>query len=222
MLDWQSIDTVLLDMDGTLLDLHYDNQFWNHYLPQHYARQHGLTPAQADARLREHFSAVAGSLNWYCLDYWQQQLQLPIKALSRDLQHLIKVRDDVPAFLTQLRHAKKQVILVTNAHPDSLALKLEHTDLADYCDQMWSTHPFGFSKESPQLWQALQQKTAFQPERTLFIDDNTSILRTAQQFGIAECIAVANPDSGMPAKAVVGFKSFSDYRELDYQKMAGA
>ncbi|MEC7663678.1 MAG: haloacid dehalogenase, partial [Pseudomonadota bacterium] len=24
-LDWQNIDTVLLDVDGTLLDLHYDN-----------------------------------------------------------------------------------------------------------------------------------------------------------------------------------------------------
>ena len=27
MIDWTSIDTVLLDMDGTLLDLHYDNAF---------------------------------------------------------------------------------------------------------------------------------------------------------------------------------------------------
>ena len=27
-IDWQSIDDVLLDMDGTLLDLHYDATFW--------------------------------------------------------------------------------------------------------------------------------------------------------------------------------------------------
>ena len=27
-LAWRDIDTVLLDMDGTLLDLHYDNHFW--------------------------------------------------------------------------------------------------------------------------------------------------------------------------------------------------
>ncbi|MEC8348362.1 MAG: haloacid dehalogenase, partial [Pseudomonadota bacterium] len=28
-LDWQNIDTVLLDVDGTLLDLHYDNFVWD-------------------------------------------------------------------------------------------------------------------------------------------------------------------------------------------------
>src|SRR5690606_507131 len=27
-LPWNQIDTVLLDMDGTLLDLHFDNHFW--------------------------------------------------------------------------------------------------------------------------------------------------------------------------------------------------
>ena len=32
--DWQEIDTVLLDMDGTLLDLHYDNYFWLTHIPK--------------------------------------------------------------------------------------------------------------------------------------------------------------------------------------------
>ncbi|MFV8760570.1 GMP/IMP nucleotidase, partial [Yersinia enterocolitica] len=27
-LNWQEIDTVLLDMDGTLLDLEFDSHFW--------------------------------------------------------------------------------------------------------------------------------------------------------------------------------------------------
>ena len=28
LVPWDTIDTVLLDMDGTLLDLNYDNQFF--------------------------------------------------------------------------------------------------------------------------------------------------------------------------------------------------
>ena len=32
-LDWTSIDTVLLDMDGTLLDLRFDNWFWQEHVP---------------------------------------------------------------------------------------------------------------------------------------------------------------------------------------------
>ena len=44
MLDWSRIDTVLLDMDGTLLDLNFDNYFWQKHLPLRYAEARGLTP----------------------------------------------------------------------------------------------------------------------------------------------------------------------------------
>ncbi|NLD01354.1 MAG: haloacid dehalogenase, partial [Gammaproteobacteria bacterium] len=50
-LPWAHIDTVLLDMDGTLLDLHFDNFFWLKYLPQCYAEKNNLSLAQADAYL---------------------------------------------------------------------------------------------------------------------------------------------------------------------------
>jgi FMN phosphatase YigB (HAD superfamily) len=49
---WEAIDTVLLDMDGTLLDLRFDNYFWMEFLPERYAERHGLTPEQARAVLR--------------------------------------------------------------------------------------------------------------------------------------------------------------------------
>ncbi|KEP73664.1 nucleotidase, partial [Microbacterium sp. SUBG005] len=32
-IDWQAVDTVLLDMDGTLLDLAFDNYFWQKLVP---------------------------------------------------------------------------------------------------------------------------------------------------------------------------------------------
>ncbi|MHB1015789.1 MAG: hypothetical protein ACYC2W_11000 [Desulfurivibrionaceae bacterium] len=43
ILDWQAIDTVLLDMDGTLLDRHFDDYFWEHYVPENYALAHDLS-----------------------------------------------------------------------------------------------------------------------------------------------------------------------------------
>ena len=39
MIDWNAINTVLLDMDGTILDLHFDNYFWKEYVPQKYAEK---------------------------------------------------------------------------------------------------------------------------------------------------------------------------------------
>lgn len=188
MLNWSEIDTVLLDMDGTLLDLHFDNHFWLEHIPMRYAERHQLTPEIARAELAEAFAAVAGTLDWYCLDYWQRELQLPIMTLKRELQHLIRMRDDVPEFLTALRASQKQIVLVTNAHPDSLSLKLERTELEQYCDTMVSTHQFGASKESLRLWDRLQSYLGFNPDRTLFIDDSLRILQTAKQFGIRQCL----------------------------------
>jgi len=214
MLNWSQIDTVLLDMDGTLLDLHFDNYFWLEHLPKRYAEHHQVALPQAQAHLKSAFAAVAGTLNWYCLDYWQDQLQLPIMALKREVQHLIRMRDDVPAFLDALRTTGRDIVLVTNAHPDSLLLKLDCTNLGQYCDELISTHQFGASKESQQLWQQLQKHLDFDPARTLFVDDSERILQAAQDFGIGQCLFVENPDSKMAPQTAVGFPGVNHYHEL--------
>ncbi len=54
--DWSQVDTVLLDMDGTLLDLHFDNRFWNEHLPRCYAQARGLDEAAARAELMPVFA----------------------------------------------------------------------------------------------------------------------------------------------------------------------
>lgn len=214
MLNWSEIDTLLLDMDGTLLDLHYDNQFWTQRLPEHYALYHSVPTSEATARIELHLKQVAGTLNWYCLDYWQETLQLPIRELKGRYVDLIKIREDVPPFLTEARQAGKTIILLTNAHPDALTLKNQHTPLASLCDRQYSTHEFGACKEEQLLWQRLHQKEAFNPARSLFIDDGEPILDAAKMFGIEHLLGVRNPDSTQPHKAFSRHRSFDNYGQL--------
>lgn len=214
MLPWTEIDTLLLDMDGTLLDLHYDNQFWNQRVPEHYADYHKVSHNEAHAIVHQHFKQVAGTLDWYCLDYWQTTLQLPIRELKTRWVDLIKLRDDVPAFLTEARQAGKKIILLTNAHPDALALKNQHTGLDAYCDAQYSTHQFGACKEEQVLWQRLQQATGFNPRRSLFIDDGEPILDSAALYGISHLLGVENPDSTQPPKVFTRHRSFDNYARL--------
>ena len=68
MLNWSKISTVLLDMDGTILDLHFDNHFWLHHLPLRYSEAAEISLAQAKANLAIHYEKVAGTIDWYCLD----------------------------------------------------------------------------------------------------------------------------------------------------------
>ena len=212
MLDWSKIKTVLLDMDGTLLDLHYDNQFWLEYLPKRYSEAANISLAQAKEKLVSHYQKVEGTLAWYCLDYWAEQTQLPIMALKREIDHLIQLRIDAHDFLVALKSSGREVILVTNAHPDSLSLKIERTQLDKYFDVLYSTHEFGVTKESQLLWQRLQAKQPFELDSTLFVDDSLAILKSAQKFGIKHLLAITNPDSQQPERIITEFPAINDYR----------
>lgn len=214
MLDWSKISTVLLDMDGTILDLHYDNYFWLHHLPKRYSEIANISLTQAKDKLQIHYNNVVGTLNWYCLDYWSEQTSLPIVELKKEVQHLIRLRDDARDFLIALKASGRNIVLVTNAHPDSLSLKIERTHFDQYFDTLYSTHTFGVSKEFQSLWQQLQATQGFDLSSTLFVDDSVEILDSAQRFGIQHLLAVANPDSKKAEVNITRYPAITDFRPL--------
>jgi putative hydrolase of the HAD superfamily len=213
-LPWPLIHTVLLDMDGTLLDLRFDNQFWRELVPARYAERHGLPLDRARAEVIARTRAVEGTLAWYCLDYWTRELALDIVTLKREIEHLIAVHPHVLDFLDALRAAGKRVTLVTNAHPQSLALKMEKTRLAGHFDAIICAHDLGLVKEQPEFWPRLRQQEAFEPATTLLVDDNLSILRAAGAYGIAYLVSVLRPDSAHPPKPPGEFSAIHDFSEL--------
>lgn len=213
-LPWRDIDTVLLDMDGTLLDLHFDNHFWLEHLPKRYAEVHGVSLAMAQMELMPLFEKNAGTLNWYCTDYWSTELNLPVKDLKIEIAHLIALRPDAETFLAAIKQAGKRVIMITNAHRDSLSLKMERLELAPYFERLISSHDYGYPKENPQFWDALQADIQFDPARSLFIDDTLPILRSAGRYGIGHLLAVREPDSRKGPKDTEEFEAVEDYRSL--------
>lgn len=213
-LPWQDIDTVLLDMDGTLLDLHFDNHFWQVYVPEKFAERHGLPHAEAHDECFRRYNAKAGTLDWYCVDYWTQQLELDIAQLKEEVAHLIAVHPDVPEFLTVLRQTGKRVVLVTNAHRKSLNLKMDRTGLDVHFDAMHVSHELGIAKEDPAFWTALQISEPFDPARTLLVDDSLPVLRSAHTFGIAYLRAVLQPDTRLPDKDVGEFAAIRNFKEI--------
>lgn len=198
MLNWNSIDTVLLDLDGTLLDLHFDNHFWLEHLPKIYAEKNQLTLDEAFSACKAMIDGAQGTLNWYCLDYWDEKLGLDTLALKASLAHLIRVHDSTNAFLTKLQEMPCKVYLVTNSHPRGLELKLKTLDIANQFDAIHSSHDYAVPKEDLDFWAKLNHALPFDPNKTLFIDDNHEVLKTAQTFGIAHCYGIKRPDTQKP------------------------
>lgn len=210
MFPWNNIDTVLLDMDGTLLDLHFDNHFWLQLVPQQLSLLRKVSLDDANDLVTQAYHNVVGTLDWYCLDYWQQHLGLDILALHHIAADKIKIRQDSMPFLQALAGASKQRILFTNAHPHSLALKLTHTNLADGLDELLSSHESGYPKEHPNFWRYAFDKFNLDPQRCLFIDDSEVILAASKRAGVGYQLGITNPDSQKPHTVFKQFPAVSD------------
>jgi len=195
MIDWQKIDTVFLDMDGTLLDLRFDNHFWLEHIPLRYGETHGMSADQAREKLFPRMRELRGQLDWYCTTFWTKELGLPVIELKREVAHLIQLRDQVEPFLQRLRALDKEIILFTNAHEDTVALKMEKTGLAPAFDQTITSHSLGHAKEVHAAWDVLASRHTFDPTRALFIDDSFAVLDSARAFGVSHLLGVRKPDS---------------------------
>ena len=214
MIDWNEIDTVLLDMDGTLLDLHFDNHFWLEYVPEQFALARDISLEEAKRDLYARYESRLGTLEWYCIDHWSRELGLDIVLLKEEVDHLIAVHPHVVDFLDQLMCAGKQRVLVTNAHQKTLALKMERTRLAGFFDQIISSHQLGLPKESPEFWHRLQNLCPFDKGRTLFVDDSLPVLDSAREYGIRWLLAVLRPDSKGPVREGGEFPAIHDFSEI--------
>ncbi len=209
-------ETLMLDMDGTVLDLAYDNYVWKELVPEHYAKATGITVDDARSRLFAKYRAIQGDIQWYCLDHWSERLGLDVLQLHREVDYRIDYLPGAQGFLQTLREQHVRVLLVTNSHPDTLALKDEATGLAEYFDAIYSSHQFGYAKERQEFWHALQEEEHFRAESTLFVDDNRTVLQSADTYGLEMLVEISHPDTSEPVRetAYAGVRGVADLLDL--------
>ena len=213
-LNWEHIDTVLLDLDGTLLDLSFDNHVWREIVPAAYAAARSMTADEARESLRSRLQSCAGTLNWYCTDYWSRELGLDVAALHRRHAGRIGWLPGAREALLGLKARGKRLVLLTNAHPHTLKIKDEWMGVKGYFDAVYSSHDFGWPKEDARFWAAVRAQEPFDPERSLFVDDNASVLKAARAAGIRFVYAMCRPDSLRPPRVHADFPGVHSVAEL--------
>jgi len=212
-------DTLMLDMDGTLLDLAFDNHVWLEVVPVEYARQNDLSEKQARAILYAKMRSLQGQLDWYCLDYWSELLDLDIVNLHRGVNHRIDYLPGAQQFLEQVVAHDIRLLMVTNSHRGTLELKSEVTGVVEFFDAIYTSHDLGHPKEDQPFWQRLQEAEAFEPERTLFVDDNISVLASARTFGLDNLLAVTKPASDAPVREISDFATVEGVSEIAVRRV---
>ena len=213
-LPWREIDTVLLDMDGTLLDLRYDTTFWLAYLPARFAAHHDVAEDVAHAAVQRLMTEARSRLDFYCFDWWSDATGLDIVAMKPDLAHLIRFRRGAEAFVAVVRASGRRAMIVTNAHRAGIALKHRITGIANLVDALECAHDHAYPKEHATFWRRVHKRLAFDPARTLLVDDNLEVLACAERFGIRHLRAIARPDSGQPYLTDLPYPAVDDLTEM--------
>ena len=214
LIDWNDIDTVLLDMDGTLLDRHFDDHFWLEHVPKRWASRNGTSLEYAKDHLYNLFRSQENTLNWTDLDYWTDRLHLDIPLLKKEVDHLIAVHPFVVDFLLFLKHQRKSVWLVTNAHSKTLDLKMRKTLLGPYFDGILSAHQVGLPKEDDRFWYELQKFIPYDPARTLLGEDSETNLGTAERFGIRYLVYISRYSSTVQPQDSARFMTIENFSKL--------
>ena len=215
-LDISRLDSVILDMDGTLLDLRFDDFVWNRRLPQSYAQAHGLTVQEASSKIQALMAPIRGTLPWYCFDNWQNLTGIDLTEIEDEVYEYVRPRPGAVEFLQQLKKMPVNIVLATNADRRSMTRKISHTGLEEYFDHIISSHDFGHAKEEQGFWHALKEKIAFRPTDSLFIDDNHSVLIAAKEFGLRFLYGVAQPATDGETKTSEEFHCLSSFEEFRF------
>ena len=155
-----------------------------------------------------------GTLNWTDIDFWSRELDLDIPALKEGIRHLIEVHPDSEDFLKFLRLKEKRVALVTNAHYKTLSLKMNHTGLLSYFDEVVSSFDLGAPKEEGRFWEILHDRLHFEAQHALLVDDNAEALAAARTFGIKYPYFKAKSSSRQDAADHPDFPSIESFYEL--------
>ena len=214
LIPWEEIDTILLDMDGTLLDLNFDNHVWNSALPRAFAEKHNVGFENAASTLVNHMREIMGTIEFYNFDYWSEYTQLDITDLHRQYRDLVKYRPGAEAFLRWAKEANKTTILATNAHPESIKIKDEVVRISEMVDHVISSHQYDYPKETPNFWTQLKKELDFDEARSVFIDDNAPVLESSENFGIVYNLTISTPDSKKPKKTGLSFPAFNHFSEI--------
>ncbi|MGL1932737.1 MAG: HAD hydrolase-like protein [Desulfotalea sp.] len=213
-LNWDKIDTVLLDMDGTLLDLHFDHYFWTEYVVGKYAEKNQVSIKQAYSLYQEQSNATMGGIKWTQTDYWSEVFDLDIITLQSEISHLIQQLPSTRKFLDFLKSHRKKIVLVTNSDDKSLRLKFKHTNIENYFDDIFTSTRAQFAKEEIPYWDYISMELSLDRNKTILIDDNEQVLKTAENLQLNHLLCFAKPNSKREISYSQKYPSIASFDEL--------
>ena len=207
-----SIDYILLDIDGVILDQDFDNKFWQDFVPNEYAIKNKLDIKRAKLLFQKESDKTKGSIDWYDLHYWEKKFDLDLIAIAKNYADEISLLPKSLETIKKLKKTKK-IIYLTNCDPRLVRVKDEVCNFLQYADGWLSSIEINSIKENIWYWRHAVQTFQLIPHRCLFVDDNYEIVMQAKNAGISSLHAI-QPTKSINDKLVLKKGSINRISDL--------
>lgn len=219
MLNWQNIDAVIFDMDGTLVDSMY---YWRN-LPANWFKEHGLeVPADLD-------SLLESADLWQAAEVFSQRFAPyePTEQIFSILQQQMDVHyaQDIPLlpgvrdFLLALRRAGKKMCIATMTDRPQVQTMLRAHRLENIFDFMLTTPEVGAGKNQPDIFLQACQRFALKPSKVAVFEDSRTAAQTVLRLGMP-LVFLPTPDfdaselQAIAAKSAASLTLIHNYDEM--------